>query len=220
MKPSGIVMLSAVLLLQQSSAFAVGSESIVKRGETGPSTVWKIDPAHTSAHFMVKHMMISNVRGDFSKVSGSATYDGKSLTNSSVSAIIDASSINTNEANRDQHLKSADFFDVAKYPTISFKSTKVEPQANGFKIIGDLTMHGVTKSVTLDAEPLPPAIKDPYGNLRTGTEATAKVNRKDFGLAFDKNIDNGGALVGDDVDITIDVELTQKPATAESKNTL
>jgi polyisoprenoid-binding protein YceI len=217
MKPSRILMLSAVLLLQQSSAFAV--ESIVKRNDAGLG-VWKIDPAHTSAHFMVKHMMVSNVRGDFSKVSGTANYDGKALSNSSVSAVIDANSINTNEPDRDKHLKSADFFDVAKYPTISFKSTKVEPDANGFKIIGDLTMHGITKSVTLTAEPLPPPIKDPYGNLRIGTEATAKVNRKDFGLSFDQNLDNGGALVGDNVDITIDVELLQKPATAESKSTL
>ncbi len=220
MKPSRIVMFSAVLLLQQSSAFAIGSESIAKRGESGTNNLWKLDPAHTSAHFMVKHMMVSNIRGDFSKISGTASYDGKLLANSSVTAVIDASSINTNEPQRDQHLKSPDFFDVAKYPTVSFKSTKVEVQSNGFKIIGDLTMHGVTKSVTLQAEPLPPAIKDPHGNLRTGTEATAKINRKDFGLAFDKNLDNGGALVGDDVDITIDVELIQKPATAESKSTL
>jgi len=207
MKPSRIVMFSAILLLQQSSAFAASAE-------------WKIDPMHTGAHFTVKHMMCSNVRGDFSKVSGTANYDGKSLENSSVSAVIDASSVNTNEAQRDQHLKSPDFFDVAKYPTITFKSTKVETVPEGFKITGDLTMHGVTKPVTLTAEALPPAIKDPHGNLRTGTEATAKINRKDFGIAFDKNIDNGGALVGDDVDITIDVELIQKPATAVSKSTL
>ncbi len=211
MKPSGIIMLSAVLLLQPSSAFAIGSESSPKLSGTASSNVWKIDPVHTSAHFMVKHMMVSNVRGDFSRISGGANYDGKSLSNSSVTAIIDASSINTNEPGRDQHLKSADFFDVAKYPTMSFKSTKVEADGNTFKIIGDLTMHGITKPITLTAETLPPPIKDPYGNLRTGTEATARVNRKDFGLAFDKNLDNGGALVGDDVDITIDVELVQKP---------
>jgi len=220
MKLSKLIMLSAALLLQQSSAFAIGSESIVKRSETGLTNAWKIDPAHTSAHFTVKHMMVSNVRGDFSKVSGTANYDGKNFDNSSVLAVIDASTVNTNEPNRDQHLKSADFFDVAKYPTISFKSTSVESQPNGFKIIGDLTIHGITKTVTLEAESLPPAIKDPYGNLRTGTEARTKINRKDFGLAFDKMLDNGGALVGDDVDITIDVELIQKPATADSKSTL
>lgn len=213
MKLSKILMFSSVLLLQQSFAYAVGSDGIVK--QTGSTYVWKIDPMHTSAHFTVRHMMISNVRGDFGKVSGIVNYDGKSLAGSSVTATIDASSVNTNEEKRDQHLKSPDFFDVATYPVITFKSTKVEPRANGFNVIGDLTIHGVTKPVTLVAESLPAPIKDPYGNLRTGTEATAKINRKDFGLAFDKNIDNGGALVGDDVDITIDVELTQKPATAE-----
>ncbi len=200
-------LLSTILLLQPLSALAVNTD-------------WKIDPAHTAAHFTVKHMMVSNVRGDFAKVSGTAKYDGKDLTNSSVAAVIDASSINTNESNRDQHLKSADFFDVAKYPTMTFKSTKVEQTDNGFKITGDLTLHGVTKQVVLDAEALPPAIKDPYGNLRTGTEAKAKINRKDFGLTFDKNLDNGGAMVSDDVDIVIDVELTQKPETAQSKDTL
>jgi polyisoprenoid-binding protein YceI len=154
--------------------------------------------------------MVSNVGGDFSKVSGTVNYDGKNLANSNVSAIIDASSINTNEPNRDQHLKSPDFFDVAKYPAITFKSTKIEPQNTGFKLIGDLTLHGITKSVTLQVEPLPAPIKDPMGNLRTGTEAKTTINRKDFGLAFDKNLDNGGALIGDDVEVTIDVELTQK----------
>jgi polyisoprenoid-binding protein YceI len=134
--------------------------------------------------------------------------------------VIDASSIGTSEPQRDQHLKSPDFFDAAKYPTITFKSKKVESDADGFKITGDLTMHGVTKTVTLTAEPLPPPIKDPMGFLRTGTEARTKINRKDFGVAFDKVMDNGGALVGDDVDVTIEVELIQKPTTAESKSTL
>jgi len=210
MKLSKILMLSSVLLLQQSFAYAVGSDSAVK--QSAPAYVWKIDPMHTSAHFTVKHMMVSNVRGDFAKVSGTVNYDGKNLAKSNVTATIDTSSINTNEEKRDEHLKSPDFFDVAKYPVITFKSTKVLSEANGFKVIGDLTLHGVTKPVTLIAETLPAPIKDPYGNLRTGTEAKTKINRKDFGLSFEKNLDNGGALVGDDVDITIDVELTQKPA--------
>jgi polyisoprenoid-binding protein YceI len=213
MKLSKILMFSSVLLFQHSYAYAVGSDSIVK--QPGSANVWKIDPMHTCAHFTVKHMMISNVRGDFGKVSGSVNYDGKNLAGSSVTATIDASSVNTNQEQRDQHLKSPDFFDVATYPVITFKSTQVEPEANGFKVIGDLTIHGVTKPVTLIAESLPAPIKDPHGFLRTGTEATTKINRKDFGLAFDKTMDHGGALVGDDVDITIDVELTQKPATAE-----
>ena len=207
MNLSKMVALASVICLLPSSALAANSD-------------WKIDPMHTKAGFTVKHMMISNVHGEFAKVTGTARYDGQSLANSEVAAVIDAASINTSEPQRDQHLKSPDFFDAAKYPTITFKSTKVVSDADGFKIMGNLTMHGVTKPVTLIAESLPPPIKDPFGFLRTGTEAKTKINRKDFGLTFDKVMDNGGALVGDDVDITIDVELIQKPATAESKSTL
>jgi len=207
MKVANLIALSSTIFLIQSSAFAASDE-------------WKIDPMHTKAGFTVKHMMVSNVRGDFAKVTGSARYDGKSLENSEVTAVIDANSINTDEPQRDQHLKSPDFFDAAKYPTINFKSKKVEAGSDQFKITGDLTIHGVTKTVTLTAEPLPPPIKDPHGFLRTGTEAKTKINRKDFNLAFDKVMDNGGALVGDEVDITIDVELIQKPSTASSKSTI
>lgn len=207
MKLSNIIVISTLVCFLQSPAFCSDAQ-------------WKLDPAHTKAGFTVKHMMVSNVRGEFAKVTGTAHYDGKSLDDSGVSAIIDVSSINTGEPQRDQHLKSPDFFDAAKYPTITFKSKKVESDADGFKITGDLTMHGVTKTVTLTAEALPPPIKDPMGFLRTGTEARTKINRKDFNLAFDKVMDNGGALVGDDVDVTIEVELTQKPTTAESKSTL
>jgi polyisoprenoid-binding protein YceI len=207
MNLSKIIALSSLVCFLQSSALAANTE-------------WKIDPLHTKASFTVKHMMISNVRGEFAKVSGTAHYDGQSLANSNVSAVIDASSVNTNEPQRDQHLKSPDFFDAAKYPTITFKSKKVETDADGFKIVGDLTMHGITKTITLTAEPLPPPIKDPMGFLRTGTEAKTKINRKDFGVAFDKVMDNGGALVGDDVDIAIEVELIQKPATAGNNSTL
>lgn len=207
MKRSNILALAVAMCLPQSAALALDNQ-------------WTIDPAHTKASFAVRHMMISNVRGEFAKVSGTVHYDGKSLTNSDVTAVIDASSINTSEPMRDQHLKSPDFFDAAKYPTITFKSKKVEEDANGFKITGDLTIHGITKPVTLTAESLPQPIKDPRGFLRTGTEAKTKINRKDFGLSFDKVMDNGGALVGDDVDIVIEIELVQKPTTADSKSTL
>ena len=207
MKLSQVVVLSSAFCFLQSAALAANTE-------------WKLDPAHTKAAFAVKHMMVSNVHGEFGKVSGTVHYDGKTLGDSGVSAVIDVSSINTNEPQRDQHLKSADFFDAAKYPTITFKSKKVESDPDGFKIIGDLTMHGITKPVTLTAESLPPPIKDPMGFLRTGTEARTKVNRKDFGIAFNTVMDNGGALVGDDVDITIEAELIQKPSTAENNGTL
>jgi polyisoprenoid-binding protein YceI len=180
------------------------------------SDLWTIDSAHSSAHFRVKHMMVSNVSGDFSKITGTVHYDGKHLGESQVSVAIDPSTIDTNEPKRDEHLKSADFFDVAKYPEITFKSKQVKSGTKGFKIIGDLTMHGVTKEVTLNAEPLSPVIKDPRGINRIGTSASATVNRQDFGVTWNKQLDNGGVMISDDVVLTLDVELTQKPETAEA----
>ncbi len=180
------------------------------------SAEWTIDSAHSDARFDVKHMMLSNVGGDFGKIEGKVNYDGKNLEKASIDATIDATSINTRDAHRDEHLKSPDFFDTQKFPTITFKSKKIEPGSDGFKIIGELTMHGVTKPVTLDAEPLSPAIKDQKGTLHIGTRATGKIDRKDFGISFNKTMDNGGAVVGDKVGITIDVELKQSKETANS----
>jgi polyisoprenoid-binding protein YceI len=182
----------------------------------GQDNAWTIDPAHSTASFAVKHMMISNVNGNFTKLSGNVNYDGKSIADASVNAVINADSVNTNEPQRDGHLKSKDFFDVADYPTITFKSNKIVPGTDGsFKILGTLTMHGVSKEVTLDADALAPIIKDPHGKLRTGTSASTKVNRKDYGISFDKNMDNGGAIVGDDVKITLDVELVKAADSAK-----
>jgi polyisoprenoid-binding protein YceI len=179
---------------------------------------WTVDSAHTSAHFSVKHMMISNVQGDFAKVSGTVHYDGKNLDKASINASIDANSVDTHDENRDNHLKTADFFDVSKYPTITFKSTKIEPGSEGFKIYGDLTIHGITKPVVLKAEPLSQVVKI-HGGSHVGTSATTKINRKDFNLSFNKTLDNGGAMVGDDVNITLDVELKQDaPKTGETKS--
>lgn len=175
---------------------------------------WTIDPAHSSARFSIKHMMISNVNGSFSKVSGNAQYDEKNIAKSNVEAVIDASSINTNEPKRDEHLKSKDFFEVEKYPTITFKSKKITKTANGFKMLGTLTLHGVSKDVTLDAESMAPVV-NAHGKLHTGTSASTKINRKDFGISYHQALDNGGAMVGDEVKITLDVELTKpldKPA--------
>ena len=169
---------------------------------------WKIDPAHSDARFSVKHMMVSNVSGDFGKISGSAMYDGVNFDKASVHATIPVDEITTREPKRDEHLKSPEFFDVAKYPTIDFQSKKIEMLDNGeFKMIGDLTMHGVTKQVVLTGEKPGKPIKDPSGKLRIGASASTKLNRKDFGISFNKTLDNGGAMVGDDVGITIDVEL-------------
>jgi len=154
-------------------------------------------------------MMVSNVRGEFTKVSGSVEGDEKAPTQAVINATIDASSINTREEKRDTHLKSADFLDVAKYPTITFKSKRIEPSGTGqFKVTGDLTLHGVTREVVLDVSDVTPPIKDPMGKTRAGAHATTKIDRKDFGINWSKTMDGGGLLVGNDVDISIDVEAT------------
>lgn len=169
---------------------------------------WKIDPAHSDARFSVKHMMVSNVSGDFGGITGKALYDGVHLDKAKVEAIIPIKDINTREPKRDEHLKSPEFFDAAKYPTMNFKSTKIEALPGGeFKMIGDLTMHGVTKEVTLTGDAPSKPVKDPFGQMRMGASASTKINRKDFGINYDKTLDNGGVMVGDDVRITIDIEL-------------
>lgn len=172
------------------------------------SQTWSIDPAHSAAHFAVRHMMVSTVRGDMGKIAGTVTFDPAKPAAGSIEATIDATGIDTREPGRDKHLKSADFFDVEKFPTITFKSTKIEPAAGGgFKVTGNLTMRGVTKEVVLDVEPLRPAIKDQRGNPRTGTAATVKLNRQDFGVSWSRTLDGGGVVVSDEVSVTIDVEL-------------
>ncbi|MBX9771016.1 MAG: YceI family protein [Candidatus Obscuribacterales bacterium] len=172
------------------------------------STGWTIDPAHSSARFAIKHMMVSNVNGSFGKVTGNVQYDGKNLPAANVDAVIDVASINTNEPKRDEHLKGKDFFDVEKYPTITFKSKKITTTEDGFKILGTLTMHGVSKDITLNSEAMGPVV-NAHGKTRTGTSASAKINRKDFGISYNQALDNGGAIVGDDVKVTLDVELVQ-----------
>lgn len=178
-----------------------------------PAT-WQIDPAHSSAQFTVRHLMVSNVRGEFGKVSGTVLYDAQNLSKISVEASIDTTSINTREPKRDTHLKSGEFLDVATYPTITFKSKRVEQSANNnLRVIGDLTIRGVTKEVVLDVPAPTPAIKDPWGNTRMGASATTKINRKDFGVKWNGLLESGGAVVGDDVAITIDVELVKQAPT-------
>jgi polyisoprenoid-binding protein YceI len=174
-----------------------------------------IDSAHSSAQFSVKHMMVSNVRGSFSNVTGTANLDEKDITKSTVEAVIDVTTLNTNEPKRDEHLRGTDFFDTAKYPTITFKSTKVQKAGKDkLKVSGDLTMHGVTKPVVLDVEGFTSEAKDPWGNTKRGGVATTKVNRKDFGLGWNKVLETGGVAVGEEVAITIDLELNKKQAPA------
>jgi polyisoprenoid-binding protein YceI len=177
---------------------------------------WKIDPAHSAAQFTVRHMMISNVRGEFGKLSGTVEYDPADPAKTAVEATIDSTSINTRVEARDKDLRSPNFFDVEKYPTLSFKSKRVESAAAGkLKLVGDLTMHGTTREVTLEVEGPTPSYKDPRGNLHMGAEATTKINRKDFGMIWNHALDTGGVAVGDEVSIVIDVELVkQNPAPA------
>ena len=174
---------------------------------------FKIDTAHTQTTFAVRHLVISTVRGEFSKVEGSAVIDDADLTKSTVQASIDVASVNTREPKRDTHLKSADFFDAEKFPKITFKSTKVEKAGEGLKVTGDLTLHGVTKAVVLDVTGPSAAITDPYGMTRRALSATGKLNRKDFGVSYGPD-----AVVSDLVTITIETELIKEaPAAAPAK---
>jgi polyisoprenoid-binding protein YceI len=176
---------------------------------------WTIDPAHSLSSFTVRHLVITNVRGEFGKTAGTVKLDEKDLTRSSVEATIDATTLNTRVPDRDAHLKSPDFFDVAKYPTITFKSTKVEKNGEGkLKVTGDLTMKGVTKPVVLEVLGPTSAIKDPGGNLRRGLVATTMINRRDFGLNWSKTVE-AGPVVGDEVKIEIEAELV-KPAAKQA----
>ncbi len=182
--------------------------------ETG---TWNIDPSHTQSMFTVRHMVITSVKGQFDKTTGTVQLDDKDVGKSSVEATIDASSVNTRVANRDADLRSANFFEVDKYPTITFKSTKVEKAGEGkLKVTGDLTMHGVTKSVVLDVEGPTAPIKDPQGRQRRGLSASTTVNRKDFGLTWNKMVE-AGPVVGDEVKIDIEAELVSA-GTKEASN--
>ncbi len=177
--------------------------------QTAPAA-WNLDPAHSVAEFKIKHMMISSVKGHFAGISGALTLDESNIANSRVEATIDASTVNTRDPQRDAHLKSADFFDVEKFPALTFRSTSIEPTGEGeLAVTGDLTIHGVTRSVVFQVEgPTPPA-KDPWGNTRIGLSAVAKINRKDFGLTWNAALETGGILVGEEVTIALDVEFVK-----------
>jgi polyisoprenoid-binding protein YceI len=172
---------------------------------------WQIDPVHTTVGFSVRHMTISTVRGQFDKVAGTITANDNDPATAVIEATIDTASIDTHSPDRDSDLKSANFLDVAKYPTMTFKSKKIEAAGPGkYNVVGDLTLHGVTKEVTLAVEATGAPIKDPWGNMRAGATATTTINRKDFGLTWNKMIEAGGAVVGDAVAVEIDVEAVKK----------
>ena len=177
----------------------------------GHAATWEADPAHSSISFGIRHMMISTVHGQFKTFTAKATGDPAKPAAATIEATIDPASIDTANEKRDAHLKSPDFLDVAKFPTMTFKSTKIEAAGPGkAKVTGDLTMHGVTKPVVLTVEGPSAVIKDPMGNEKAGATATTRISRKDFGIAWQKTLDGGGLMVGDDIDVTIEIEAVKK----------
>jgi polyisoprenoid-binding protein YceI len=172
---------------------------------------YQIDPAHTHAQFKVRHLMVSNVKGDFDKVTGTVEYDETNPGASKINIVVDVASISTREPQRDAHLKSADFFDVEKFPTITFVSTGVVKSGeDSFEVVGDLTIHGVTQTIDLNVEDVTPEVKDPYGLFRRGASAKATIMRSDFGLKYNSVLEAGGVAIGDQVHITIDTEFTRQ----------
>ena len=183
-------LLSAVLLLALPAA----------------ASTWEVDPAHSVSSFTVRHMMVSNVRGDFGKTTGTVVEDDKDITKSVIDLTVDATTVNTRQEKRDAHLKSPDFFDVAKFPTLTFKSTKITKVSDSkLKVEGNLTIHGVTKPAVFDAEVTPPITSG--GQTSKGVSAVTKLNRKDFGLNWNKALETGGVLVGDEVTVNVELEL-------------
>jgi polyisoprenoid-binding protein YceI len=172
------------------------------------AATWNIDPDHSSVGFKVRHLMVSNVRGSFDKHTGVVDINEKDITKSKVQVTIDTASINTNVQKRDEHLRSPDFFDVAKYPTMTFVSKKVAKDGKGkLKVTGDLTLHGITKEVVLNVEGPTKESKDPWGNIRSGATASTKINRKDFGLVWNAALETGGVAVGEEVAINLEIEM-------------
>jgi polyisoprenoid-binding protein YceI len=187
----------AIALLASLSAFAQTSN-------------WNIDPAHSTAQFTVRHLGISNVTGNFTKVTGSVVLNERDIAQSQVSATIDVNSVDTRVEARDKDLRSPNFFDVEKYPTIEFKSKRMVGSGGKLQLIGDLTIHGTTHEVTLDVDGPTPEMTDPWGNSRRGISATTAINRKDFNLVYNNLLKTGEAVVGDKVKIQIDAEIVKK----------
>ncbi len=180
-------------------------------GTAATAVTYTIDPAHSSAGFKIRHLMVAYVRGGFSGVTGDVTFDPSNPANTKISASIDATTLHTHDEKRDAHVKAADFLDVEKYPKITFVSKRVVPDGKyQWKVTGDLTFRGVTKEVTLDVESAPAEAKDPWGNLRSGASAETVIKRSDFGLTFNAPLETGGFMLGDEVHIHIDVELVRK----------
>lgn len=177
---------------------------------------WKIDPEHSTARFQVRHLMISNVSGEITGINGKFTMNGDDVKTLTMDGTLDMKSLTTHSAKRDEHLRSDDFFGTAKFPTMKFKSKKVTDVAgDSFKVVGDLTIKDKTKEVTLDSKGFTPTVKDPWGNTKRGFMATTTINRKDWGITWNKTLDGGGVAVGDDVNVTIEFELQKEEAKAK-----
>ena len=191
-----------------------GFATLIAWSSAAHADTWTIDPAHSAANFRVRHLMVANVNGTFGAPTGTINLDEKDITKSTIETEVDASKVNTGIEKRDEHLRSADFFDAKKFPKLTFKSKNLAKAGDGLKVVGDLTIHGVTKEVTFDVDGPTPPIKGMQGEPVRGLTATTKINRKDFGLVWNKAIEGGGVLVGEDVTISIELELhgPKKPA--------
>lgn len=181
----------------------------VLAGASPAADKYALDPSHSSVGFAVKHMVVAKVKGYFDDYTVTILYDDKDITKSSVEVAIKTASIDTKNAKRDEHLRSPDFFDAAKYPEITFKSKRIEKSGEGYVAVGDLTMRGVTKEIQLPFT-FAGVITDPYGNTRLGLSAATKLNRQDYGLSWSKTLDNGGLVVSDDVEIEIETEAVKE----------
>ena len=192
------------------SFLALTLSSTLSLPAVASASTWVVDASHSEVGFSVRHLMVSNTKGKFTKFEGTVELDEKNITKSKVNVSIDAASIDTNDEKRDGHLKSPDFFDVAKHPKLTFASTKVKKAGKGLKVTGKLTIHGVTKTVVLNVEELTDTVKDPWGNVRRGLTARTEIERKDFGLTWNKALETGGVVVGETVKINLEVELIKK----------
>jgi polyisoprenoid-binding protein YceI len=194
-------------------AVTAGLAAALSLPAAAATSTWQIDPAHSAAQFAVKHLAISTVRGAFTSVKGTVQFDDKDITKSSVDVTIDVNSVDTRQPDRDKDLRSDHFFDAEHFPTITFKSKRVEQLSPGkLKITGDLSIRGITKEVVLDVDGPTAPVKDPWGNQRMAINASTKINRQDFGVKWNQTMDNGGVVVGDEVSITIDAEMIPRAA--------
>jgi polyisoprenoid-binding protein YceI len=197
-----------------SSAATSSTSSALAAASAAPSTAaqaWDVDASHSSAGFKVRHLMVSHVRGELGTVSGTLWIDEQQPARSRVEVAVDAREIATRDAKRDEHLRSADFLDVANHPTVTFRSTKIEgADLAHLRITGELTIRGTARPVTLEVDPLPPAVADPWGSTRRGATARTKINRKDWGLQWNLGLEAGGVVVGEEVAIELEVELVKR----------